>query len=93
MKKKEKPKVKRECISRRDCCSAHSLGRQNCLIPVKMGSPCQQAAAGVVAGLSDLFCGFGNSFVKGSIPLVFSCLLLCFNAFAAGKRDVFAFKI
>lgn len=31
--------------------------------------------------------------MEGSIPLVFFCLLLCFNAFAAGKRDVFAFKI
>lgn len=93
MKKKEKQKVNKECVSRTDCCSACSLCRQSCLITVNAGARPRRQPQGAVAGFSVLFCGFGDSFVKGSIPWVFSCLLLCFNAFAAGKRDVFAFKI
>lgn len=53
--------------------------------------PVLQAEA--VGGIWFLWCWFGVSFVEGLIPLVLSCLLLCFNAFAAGKRDVFTFKI
>lgn len=90
---KEKQKVNRWCVSKsRDCCSAHSLCHQCCLIkwdwePVPAGRSCWWY-------LVFLFCFVGSGILLWRVQFPwFSCLLLCFNAFGAGKKDVFAFKV